>query len=397
MSQRRYDKEVRRIAQSGEIPYPEDYSERMKKLCESLPDDEEGAEGHTKRHWMPMRGLRFGIVCGLLCLIMAIVPVSAGIQKYWKRLDHMKDTEKEKYVNELMESEADGDHYSRPLTDSENERKQELLISYEAGEAYPEEEITSIEKESQIQKDKVCFWAETSTLFLPVRELTDEELLEIIDFYHKREYSLQTEEKGDEKVQPEETFRQTDMDKEEVLKQGRKWIKKAFQTDTSGLEWCTEIERRKSDAYGYNIYSVTYYDQETGEEYEISLRADTGEPISMYCIFDGDEENWKESLLVESKKKIKKNYKKAERLIITMECANDIEKGYCEYVKSKGEKLKNGIERFLMECKDGSGWSVSYNAGYQKIVGISRIARMDNYWQNPKVEYGMKKTITRIK
>lgn len=36
----------------------------------------------------------------------------------------------------------------------------------------------------------MAFYAERSTFFLPEKELTDEQLLELIDFKEKREYSL---------------------------------------------------------------------------------------------------------------------------------------------------------------------------------------------------------------
>ncbi len=81
------------------------------------------------------------------------------------------------------------DSYSRPMTESETARLEELRQAYLEQGYFPKKELTLIDSPEKYKKG-VAFYAERSTFFLPEKELTDEQLLELIDFKEKREYSL---------------------------------------------------------------------------------------------------------------------------------------------------------------------------------------------------------------
>ena len=71
---------------------------------------------------------------------------------------------------------------------------QELAEAYQTEGKFPEGEIVRIASEDEILPDRVCFLPDTSTFYLPETEMTDEDLLEIIDFYCKRDYSIMEQE-----------------------------------------------------------------------------------------------------------------------------------------------------------------------------------------------------------
>lgn len=56
-------------------------------------------------------------------------------------------------------------------------------------ESIPQKELAMLDSPEKYKKG-VAFYAARSTFFLPEKELTDEQLLELIDFKEKREYSL---------------------------------------------------------------------------------------------------------------------------------------------------------------------------------------------------------------
>ena len=47
-----------------------------------------------------------------------------------------------------------------------------------------------MQKKSEVVHGELCFCVENSTFYLPKQELTDDELLQIIDFMEKRDYSV---------------------------------------------------------------------------------------------------------------------------------------------------------------------------------------------------------------
>lgn len=399
MNRWKYDQNIRKIAQSGEIPCFKDYPEFMKKLCESLPEDDEDSD---ERHMIGK--LRFGAVCGLVCFSIAIAPsVTAEIQGYWERMKNMENSEKEKYLSELEESIADGDSFSRQLTDSEKAREKELMDSYEAGAAYPSGTVTYIDNESGLQKDKVCFWARTSTLFLPAREMTDEELLQIIDFYYKREHSLRTATKGEnektdagkENTMEEKLSDASCITGEEAVSLGKNWLEKLYQVDTSKDGWKIVSEKQEDKADSY--YYISFLKQKTREEYFILIGADVGKPIHIQCVYDGKNENVCKGFATENIKKLKRNYKEVERHIKKIEDSKRITECYCECLVDKDKKLKNGVENFYLKYSDGSGWKVKYSLNRKEVFDTRYLDQIEQYMTEMKLKFGMQRVDVRIK
>ena len=95
----------------------------------------------------------------------------------------------EEYFAQLQEANVSADTYSRPMTENETARLEELRQAYLEQGYFPKKELTLIDNSEKYKKG-VAFYAERSTFFLPEKELTDEQLLELIDFKEKREYSL---------------------------------------------------------------------------------------------------------------------------------------------------------------------------------------------------------------
>lgn len=79
--------------------------------------------------------------------------------------------------------------YSRELTDSERARYAELTISYEAG-LQMKSEAAILQTEKEYTGEGVAICVESSLFCLPEAEMTDEDLLTLIDFEHKARYVL---------------------------------------------------------------------------------------------------------------------------------------------------------------------------------------------------------------
>ena len=117
-------------------------------------------------------------------------PVRAVVSSVVKeRMESVPEAEMEG-LNDMVQSQpiaADG--FSREYTDSEKERKKALWQAYENG-TFPEQVIAQTEHAKEAPEGALCYIRSTGVFNLPAQEMTDEELLEIIDFQHKMSYAV---------------------------------------------------------------------------------------------------------------------------------------------------------------------------------------------------------------
>ena len=82
---------------------------------------------------------------------------------------------------------ADG--FSREYTADEEERSQALWQAYKEG-TFPKNVIAQVDNAEDAPEGTLCYIRSTGVFRLPDQEMTDEEILEIIDFQHKMSYAV---------------------------------------------------------------------------------------------------------------------------------------------------------------------------------------------------------------
>ena len=95
------------------------------------------------------------------------------------------------------ERNVEADSFSREYSDSEKERMRELLLSYADG-IFPEKTLRLVEQGEELPEGVLYYVIETGYFNLPEREMTDQELLQIIDFNKVRNYALSQTPAGQE-------------------------------------------------------------------------------------------------------------------------------------------------------------------------------------------------------
>ncbi|MBD5106592.1 MAG: hypothetical protein HDT41_06400 [Lachnospiraceae bacterium] len=126
-------------------------------------------------------------------------PVRAFISSFYMgsvvqvRMEDMSEEESKKLLEDIDNTdcniEAEADSYSREYTVDEKERMKNLYQQYKQG-VFPEKELQMAYNEEEAEQYELCYLANGRRFCLPERELTDEEMLEIIEFDVKRDYVL---------------------------------------------------------------------------------------------------------------------------------------------------------------------------------------------------------------
>mgnify|MGYP007033823281 FL=1 len=143
------------------------------------------AFGKKRLHQAVAAAAAFVLIAG------AVIPSQAGLRHFVKdRLENMPKQELEA-VNQMVQSQnnAEADSFSREYSKEEIKRMQQMQEAYQNGR-FPQQTITYTDSVGQIPDDSLSYDPDTSFLYLPDRTLTDEELLQIIDFNYTRDYAV---------------------------------------------------------------------------------------------------------------------------------------------------------------------------------------------------------------
>lgn len=179
------------MAESERMAVPESLNMTVKNILEGLKPknaDSKNTDGKRANQTVRHYGFRRIVIPAAACLLFASVTVTAS-GLYRARMESMNHEKLETYFSGLQEADVAADSYSRPLTDGEKNRLEELRQAYLEEGYFPKKELALLDSPEKYKKG-VAFYAQRSTFFLPEEEMTDEELLELIDFREKRDYSL---------------------------------------------------------------------------------------------------------------------------------------------------------------------------------------------------------------
>lgn len=174
------DRKLYKMAEQEQMAVSEDLDARVDDILQHLEKNGRGSRHHYS--------FRRAAILAAACLVLASATVTAS-GMYQARMESMNHEKLEEYFAQLQEADVAADSYSRPLTDGEKNRLEELRQAYLEEGYFPQKELAMLDSPEKYKKG-VAFYAARSTFFLPEEEMTEEELLELIDFREKRDYSL---------------------------------------------------------------------------------------------------------------------------------------------------------------------------------------------------------------
>lgn len=128
---------------------------------------------------------RMAVACLVFFLLTGITGCAVGaVLTYRQRMENMEYSEMEKYCSIRI------DDYGRLLTEQERDRYNQLEQEYKEKGRFPASQIRFLEEGEIYDGAGVAIGISTRTMYLPEEILTDEELLELIDYNLKESYSF---------------------------------------------------------------------------------------------------------------------------------------------------------------------------------------------------------------
>lgn len=176
-----FEKELFTMASKEKMILPKEMECKVNLLLEQA----------SRKKYKPKMNLRkaFLLTAALIMLFSATAAAATGVLR--ERMEAMNREEMEAYFAQIYTARVPFDNYNRTFSETEKARMEELEISYLNEAHFPEKELTMIKQPADYKGRGVAFYKDTSTFFFPEKEMSDEELLQIIDFRYKRDYSLQ--------------------------------------------------------------------------------------------------------------------------------------------------------------------------------------------------------------
>lgn len=244
----------------------------------------------TKESRKSFSALRIAAAAAGVFLAVGVIsiPVRAFVASLvQERMEEVPKEELEEMVEMMDSQEVGADTYIREYTAEERSRMSELYRQYEQG-VFPEGELPQTESENEAEALGLCYLTTTSTFYLPDRELTDEELLQLIDFEVKRNYALKEryeEEYADEiaakeqkqKEQIAEVVDAGGITEEEAIIEAQKWLEKMYGITGEGLEMNHYfMDEESSYSKEEGMYGVNWTDFPNREYFYFYISARDG-------------------------------------------------------------------------------------------------------------------------
>ncbi|MBD5545773.1 MAG: hypothetical protein HDR01_16410 [Lachnospiraceae bacterium] len=286
-----------------------------------------------------------------------------------ERMEAVPQLELEEVLNEIDSAQVEADTYSRDLTSEEINRKTALHSEYLNGR-FPEKELIKVSEESDIvDKDVLCFAAKTSYFNIPDRELTDEELLQMIDFNEKRDYALQKryEEMYADEIQEREAAEQAakaelevagGISEEEAVLKAQEWLLKIYGKTPDGLELNHHLMTDEDGDAGENPTYMIYYGV-THENYYFSISAEDGSLVESFCGLASSGRFEEQMKVSDVEAKLQTTYQAAaDYLKNNLGVADEFAEVYYSYLTCEDSSYNNLVHFYFVK-EDGTGHSIT--------------------------------------
>lgn len=259
-------------------------------------------------------------------VVVAIALVGTGgvyaAKNYiFDRMDSISDTEKEDYVSQVNKAAVDADSYSRELTDDEINR-----------------------------------------FYLP-EKLSDEDILEIIDFCYSRDYSLSQYNKNELSNQNVEE----NISEQDAVNIAKETVARVYGIDIHNVDVDVEHDMSNGSDGTFSSEYVYITDKSSGIEYSAAVDMQS---VTVYYV-EKNLAEYSSSSELENKPLYEQKAVEAENIAEKFMNYNEgWSKKEIEYAINSEKMLRKGIIDFYFTTKDGNVCKVSYSQSEDTFYSI---------------------------
>lgn len=308
------------------------------------------------------------LICFSIMFFSISVFASSNLLK--DRMESLSDKERNDYIANVENSIADADTFSRELTNTEKKRMEELLLLYKNEGVFPESSLLVIENKDEMDKEVLAFVSRESLFVLPGRDLNDEEMLELIDFYYKRDYSIMQSSSRAEAYQDKSIDIIHDIDSAIPIEEIKQVVENIYDVQSDNYEMSVEADIDQS-------YSIILKSTEDDKGFRIIYNMDKGRIEELD--FSQGIVNYAEGVEVNVDEYLNNFEYIKDMLVEDLSVTGEMEKCYCDYNVMSDGSLERGIISYLFIMKNGECYVIKYNC---KDRVVSNILLLDyQYYQ----------------
>lgn len=371
----KFDKKVRQMAKQTKYPISKEYEERIDSLLKNLRREDRNEVRKSIHKLSPVKA---GFAaCVLFAAVVVTVPVAAKVNNMVaERMASMSEKEQKVYArmldseNYTREHDTDAMRYSRELSSDEYMRMDFLMQRYEEEGVFPEGQMQIVDRlEEKMEMTYPVFEIWNREIYLPERELTDDELLQIIDVMQKSRYTVENSEVSKKTINAQQEFIKNpnptvnDISEEEAVAKASACLEGMCGVDASSMNETVEfVMGCYLDEGEYGDYAVTFKGNDDWS-YEIDLKGETGVPTEIW-IRKGDVsyaskvsgQTWEVR-----EDRINSAYESTkEKLFAMLDSDMEIVRSTCEFSTDKDGNITEGVLNFLFESENGYTYSFRY-------------------------------------
>lgn len=362
------DDKLREMAQNSHISMPENFENDMDRLVKQLCAESRRVK--VRNHFRKMVLIP---MCGIL---FTSAGVCAAVNYRYQRMEAMSYDERIAYVHELQSTDIQADSYNRDLTEKEKKRLDILKKEYSLYGKFPTSELLRLANNKWVVSNKLCFVSTTSTFYFPDRQMNDEELLQLIDFYYKRDYSIYSY----ASAKKTEVFQEASkISEDEAVEIGIDIIKEFFEQNVSNYSSEVGLIELPADK-GNEKYSVEFTNDE--EMYFVSFYKSNG---AFYEIFrETDRDNKSLDKIKVDNEKFKECVKDVEdNFIEKVLCLDEVKHVFIRYDEIKNKQItEDGAINIGFEMEDGRLYLIGYDINNSSVFSVSHIEDINIYLKN---------------
>ena len=368
-----FDVKFSELLQKSEFELPNSYEMRFQNTLEKI------SAKKAKRYFLLFHSKVAAVIA--LCVVSLSLSIGAGaaINLYIQRMNSLNEEEMLTYNSEVQNTDKEADSFSRQLSKLERDKMLEFREEYETEGRFPTKEILKVQKKGEVVHGELCFCVENSTFYLPKQELTDDELLQIIDFMEKRDYSVRKKNSVSELPSSENEK----VSEDEAVEFAKKILADVYNLDITYADEEIEFETTQNSK-GEKLSSYFVYLKNRKWEFDATVEIDSETGVLNGIDIDNKSKEECISGIKVEKKRYQEYGSEIRQLYEHLQYGKNIKKMWVTYNYLEDGTLNRGNVKYVIETEDGRGYVFIYSINADIVYDIYQIPDIEFFEKQEK-------------